>query len=346
MVYKEKCNVRCVVIEVIESCNNSCLHCYNYWLANRGSSAGSRRLTRSRINKLVKKVKKDASILQVALSGGEPLLHEELPEICRDLANEGLGSVVVTNGILLNESLIKRFPEETIYEVTLFSSDSYLHNLIAGNHVFDRVLEGMALLDSHKKGFVLACVITKLNAQDVFQTIELGLALGARAVLFNRVNLCRRILPLTGKLVPSISMLRESLDSAERAAVKYGINVSISVPIPPCLAEPDDYPNLNFGWCPRGDYENAYYAIGADGLLRPCNHSSAVLGDLSSQNFIDIIVSREARDFWEAEAVECMDCEHPLKNKCKGGCIAAADECYGSRDRRDPFVDLTLKAKS
>jgi radical SAM protein with 4Fe4S-binding SPASM domain len=341
--YKKKLDVRCVIIEAIENCNNSCLHCYNYWLGDRKGSAASRRLTRAQIKKLIIKIKKDSNIEQVALSGGEPLLHEELPEICCDIAEQGLGSIVVTNGILLSDSLIKRFPEDTIFEVTLFSSASHMHDRMAGNNAFDRVIEGMALLDKHKKGFVVACVITKLNASEVFQTVELGLALGARAILFNRVNLCKRTLPLADKLVPSKAMLLTSLHSADRAAEKYGITVSISVPIPPCLAEPDDYPHLRFGWCPRGDNENAYYTIGADGFLRPCNHSSAVLGDLSTHDFIDIVESKETRDFWNAEPSECRDCEHPLRDKCNGGCIAAADECYGSRNRRDPFVDLVEK---
>jgi radical SAM protein with 4Fe4S-binding SPASM domain len=111
----------------------------------------------------------------------------------------------------------------------------------------------------------------------------------------------------------------------------------VSVPIPPCVIDPADFTHLHFGWCPRGR-RGAYYTVGCTGLLRPCNHSSRVLGDLRRHSFAEIVSQPRTREFWRPVPPECLECDHPLKGSCLGGCPAAADECYGTRQRVDPFV--------
>lgn len=265
------------------------------------------------------------------------MLRNDLSDIVCDLTDDGLSSVIITNGTLLTKSRLKRFPAGTVFEVTLFSAEARLHNHIAGRRVFDRILKGLVHLEQCGGRFVLVVVITRLNAHDLTRTIELGIALGAEAVMLNRINLSRHTLSIASQISPTVSMLRESLQAADEASAKYGIGTAISVPIPPCLVDPREYSNLNFGWCPRGNKES-YYTIGWDGLLRPCNHSSVVLGDLRKQGFSEIVSRPETRKFWSPVADECQVCEHPLGHLCRGGCPAAADECFGSRDRMDPIV--------
>ena len=338
----KKCEITRVVVEVTEDCNNACVHCYNYWREKRAPLGALQELSRTCILDLIRKVKRDAPLSQVGLSGGEPTLREDLPDIVGDLADEGLSSVVITNGTLLFESYLRRFPEGSIFEITLFSADARLHNRIAGKPVFDQVVEGMVRIQKHRCRSALACVITKLNAHDVKRTIELGIALGVDAVLFNRINLSRCVLPMANKLVPSATMLRESLDAAEEAATKYEVLIAVSVPIPPCVVDPSAYPHLRFGWCPRGN-KDSYYTLGSTGLLRPCNHSSVILGDLRTQSFHDIVLGQKSKEFWAPVPNECLACEHPLKDQCRGGCPAAADECYNTRDRMDPIVQFANK---
>jgi radical SAM protein with 4Fe4S-binding SPASM domain len=273
------------------------------------------------------------------------MLRDDLAGIVCDLADEDLSPVIITNGTLLTESRLREFPEGSVFEVTLFGASPDLHNLIAGNSVFDDVLEGLLNLEKHKCRLVLVAVITRLNAHDIGRTIELGIALGATAVLLNRVNMSRHMLPVADRVVPSVSCMRRGLDAAQGAAVKYGIRIAISVPVPPCLIEPEDYPDLHFGWCPRGG-ENSYYTVGCEGFLRPCNHSSVVLGDLWMSGFGEIVSGQKAKQFWSAVPDECLECAHPLKDACAGGCPAAADECYGTPRRKDPFVEYACAAAS
>lgn len=331
---------RTLVVEVGERCNNACLHCYNFWRTG-GDVGGREVLPRDRLVGLIAKVRRESVLEQVALSGGEPLLRRDLEDIACDLDGLGLQVVVITNGTLLNRRRLQRFPTGTIFEITLFAADEALHDELAGRRAFARVIENIVLLRRHGHRFVLACVITRRNAEEVRRTIELGIALGAEGVLLNRLNLSRRVFVQAPELVPTATQLRSSLREASALATTYGIPIGVSVPVPPCVADPGHYPGLHFGWCPRGG-PDSYYTLGATGLVRPCNHSSTILGDLRQQDFADIVGRPSPRSDWSAMPQECLECTHPLKEQCRGGCPAAAEECYVELGRRDPFVALSL----
>ena len=329
-----------IVVEVTEACQHSCLHCYNYWREERGPVRSGDTLTRSGIREIVRKVKRDAPIKEVGLSGGEPLLRDDLPEIVGDLVDEGLGVVVITNGFLLTDRRVARFPEGTIFETTLFSTDARLHDRIAGRSgAFRKVLAGAVCIQRHRCRLAVAVVVNRLNAHDVGRTMELGIALGADAILFNRINLGRLTLPVADQLVPTVSQMKEALEAAQTVVRNYKAMVGVSVPIPPCVVDPAPYNELHFGWCPRGG-EGAYYTISHNGLLRPCNHSSVVLGDLRSRGFLEIVNNKKTKQFWKPIPPKCLPCKHPLASLCRGGCPAASHECYGTRNRWDPIIDV------
>ena len=179
------------------------------------------------------------------------------------------------------------------------------------------------------------------RAKEVGPTIDLAIAIGADAVLLNRVNLARNTIGRARELVPEAALLGEALGQAEDRAARHGVAVSVSVPVPPCVVDPRPYRHLHFGFCPRGGPES-YYTVGWNGRVRPCNHSSVILGDLGRSGFAEIVSGRKAREFWRLVPPQCSQCEHPWKDRCRGGCPAAADECTGRRDRMDPFVPLAL----
>jgi MoaA/NifB/PqqE/SkfB family radical SAM enzyme len=336
-----KLSQRCIVIELTGSCNNACKHCYNFW---RGEGHAPPRTANASLSgkdilALVKRVKEETALESVALSGGEPLLHPDFPLILGGILDMGLQPVVITNGVLLTDSLLERLPKEIHYEITLLGHNAAMHNKLAGNDVFDTVIHNMASVDRHGSYLTLAFVATKLNALDIHHTVELGLALGAIAVMYNRVNLSRKMQTYAYEYVPPAAMLQESLGLLQDTVKKYGLQAACSVPIPPCVVDISQYPDIQFGFCPRGD-ENAYYTIGCDGLLRPCNHSSLVLGDLRLQGFAEILAGKKCTSFWNKIPTVCKNCTNALKERCRGGCTAAAKEFYGSQYRIDPFCEF------
>ena len=253
-----------------------------------------------------------------------------------------LGVVVITNGSLLSGSRLKHFPKGCTFEVTLFGADADLHDSHAGRRVFKKLIGNLGRLNTHDYGFALALVITSLNAHDVARTIKLGIALGAEAVLLNRINVSNKVYLNEKRLIPTIAQLDAALDQANELAAEYGIPISISVPIPACLIDTKKYGKLHFGWCPRGG-DQAYYTISCEGYLRPCNHSSVVLGDLKRESFRHIVGKQTTKAFWTLIPRECRECTHPLRAECLGGCPAAAHECYGTTEKPDPFIEMAVQ---
>ncbi len=332
-------NVRNLVLEVTGRCNHACTHCYNPWRAEAVRPAAAPLLSRDEWSSAILAACEDAPISQVAVSGGEPLLRPDTPDIAADLQQLGLNVVVITNGARLTEACLRRFPAGCTFETTLFSDQAALHDQLAGRPSFARVLWNLARLRRYGHHLVVVCVVTRQNAHVVGRVIRLGVALGAQAVMLNRVNVTRRLYREAADLVPTSAQLRACLHEANEAAALYGVTVPVSVPVPPCVVDPTPFRNLHFGWCPRGG-PDAYYAYGASGDIRPCNHSTRVLGNVKVHRLRDVADGERARAFWGAAPVECADCDHPLKDKCLGGCLAAADECFGTPARRDPYVEL------
>ncbi|HTN48970.1 MAG TPA: radical SAM protein [Burkholderiaceae bacterium] len=336
---------RTVVLELTEQCPHQCRHCYNYWRNDRAKTVTPETLSRREIRALVQRIKQATALEQVALSGGEPLLRSDLPGILQDLLAEGVTPVVITSGALLTPTRVKRLPPETVLEVTLFGADAELHDQIVGRKgTLKRVIEGVARARSHGCGLVVSVVVSALNVHEVGRALELGIALGAEGFLLNRMNLTPQTMR-AGGLVMSQDQLEQMLASAEAAAQQYDAAISVSVPIPACLVNPARFPHLHFGWCPRGG-KDAYYTVSHDGKLRPCNHSSRVLGDLRLQPFAELTEGATARAFWAPHPAECVDCEHPMRDLCRGGCPAASDECYGTRVRWDPVIELACSAQA
>lgn len=329
-----------VVLEVTEACPNACLHCYNYWREDRAPVRSPETLDRKQIRALVRKVKADAPLKQIGISGGEPLLRADLPAIVNDLMEEDLGVMVITSGATLTPARISKFPKETAFEMTLFSTGAGLHDYIAGRAgAFDRTIEGAMAVSGYGCRLAVTAVVNRLNAGETGYVYRMAVGLGANAFLFNRVNFTRFTLPRAEELAPTPEQLREALDATEEFATKYGVHVSAAVPIPPCVVDTTRYQRISFGWCGRGN-EDSYYTIGYNGLLRPCNHSSRILGDLKTQTFAEIVKGRKAKSFWAPVPKACRECTYPGGEACRGGCPAASDECYGTRERWDPVVDL------
>jgi pyrroloquinoline quinone biosynthesis protein E len=333
--------IKQLVLEVTEACPHSCLHCYNYWREKRAPVSSPDALTQKEIRSLIRRIKGETTLQHVGISGGEPLLRPDLAEIVADLMEEGLEVVIISSGALLTPARAAQYPKQTAFEITLFSAEAALHDRIAGRTgAFQRVLEGAACLWARGCRMAASVVVNRLNAHQVRDALELGVALGASTFLLNRMNLSRATFPMAGELMPRPVQLKEMLDSAEEFAIRYRVTIAVAVPIPPCIVDLTPYHHLLFGWCPRGKAENVYYTVSHNGFLRPWNHSSVILGDLRKESLASLVNGRKAAAFWAPVPAACRRCKYPGHELCRGGCPAASDECYGTRKRWDPIVDL------
>lgn len=326
------------ILELTQRCNNQCLYCYNPWRSkNHNYPAGETSTTEAK--NIITKLQEESEVKSIGLSGGEPFLRPDLPEIVSFIRERNINPVIITNGTLLTEENVHATHDAASYEIPLLSYKKAVHNHLVQRDVFDSVIEGISNVTKNGGNFIAAFVATKLNSPDLFKTMQLAIALGAVGIMYNRMNLSANNIQYADQLLPTLPMIRKNLEELEEIASKYEIPVASSVPIPPCLVDVQKYGKIKFSWCPRGG-EGSYYTVDSSGNLKICNHSSVILGDYKTKRLCDLMKHPYVTEFKETLPKECVDCEHELKNICLGGCRAASEVCYGSLKSVDPIVKL------
>lgn len=325
-----------LIFEITARCNHACLHCYNTWRAPGQELPGE--LDTAQTLALLNKALDETHCQHVTLTGGEPLLREDLPQVLDLLDKRGVMTTIISNGRLLTENAVVDLLERGVglFELPLLSHQRQTHDQLSGSPgAFDAALAAMARIRYHGGQFVAVFVATRHNLADLYGAIKLAFAFGARGLMLNRFNPGGRGSAQLEQLLPSAEQVRELLAVANAAAEEFNFPISCSIPIQPCLVDVSRYPRLNFGFCAAGT-ERAYYTLDPVGNLRPCNHTATVLGSLLDEPFADLVAPQRIAPFVAAVPDFCAPCT--LREECQGGCKAAAEVCYGSLSAEEPFL--------
>ena len=324
------------VVELTTRCNHDCLHCYNCWKQPIGYPVEE--LSTADTLAMLDKLIDETGAKLITLSGGEPLLRKDVLEIIDHLHARGTQLNLICNGSLLSEETIDRIGLDAIsvWELPLLSVERDIHDRLSGlPGAFDKSTEAMADLKLRRQVVVGVFVATLLNLDTWTETLELAVALGLDGVMFNRFNPGGRGLDNLALLQAPPERVQQALDEADRLCGEYGIPVSCSIAMPPCLFDTERYEHLTFGFCAAGT-ERAYYAVDPLGNLSPCNHSPTILGNIREDTFKDIVARPALKAFMEARPALCAGCR--LERECQGGCKAAGEVATGSPADPDPFL--------
>ncbi|MDD1706408.1 MAG: radical SAM protein, partial [Methanoregulaceae archaeon] len=132
-------------IEITARCNNRCRHCYI------NLPAGDRRaedaeLTAGEIVHIAEQAK-NLGALWCLITGGEPLLRKDFPEIYQQIRNMGILTSVFTNACLITEEhieLFREYPPRDI-EVTVYGATKETYERVTRRkgsyHAFRRGLD-------------------------------------------------------------------------------------------------------------------------------------------------------------------------------------------------------------
>jgi radical SAM protein with 4Fe4S-binding SPASM domain len=345
--------LRTLIFEVTQRCNHTCLHCYNVWHPHtqaRLPTYPHGELDTARTLALLNKALDETCCYHVTLTGGEPLLREDLPDILDLLREREVMTTVISNGRLLTESAVVDLLDRGVglFELPLLSHRREVHDQLSGSPgSFDAVLAAVAHVRYYggrlgiRGRFVAVFVATRLNLPGLYETIKLAFAFGSRGMMLNRFNPGGRGRAYLDELLPTADEMNRALEVANAAAAEFDFPISCSIAMQPCLIDHRAYPNLSFGFCAAGT-ERAYYTLDPLGNLRPCNHTPTLLGNLLEEPFADLIAPQRMAEFVEAVPPFCDPCA--LRDVCQGGCKAAAQVCYGSLTAEEPFLRLNHAA--
>lgn len=336
------------VFEVTQRCNHECLHCYNAWKNGRPYPMGE--LATAPTLAMLGAMLEQTGARLVTLSGGEPFLRADIFEIVDFLASRGAGVNMISNGSLITPEGIERLKGKiSIWELPLLSVERAIHDRMSGRAgAFDDVTMAVAELKAARQRVVCVFVATKLNLPTWKETAELAVALGADGIMFNRFNPGGTGGRNVELLQASPAELTAAMDIAEAVSEEYKLPISCSIAMPPCLFDTGKYKRLTFGFCAAGT-ERAYYTLDPLGNVRPCNHSTTILGNIrkdakptdakpqAGEGLFRRMAEGEAMGrFKEARPAFCAGCK--LELQCQGGCKAAAEACFGDVAACDPFL--------
>ena len=146
---KERRAVMSFDLEITARCNHNCGHCYINLPAN-DQEARAKELTVQEIGEIADQAVALGAIW-VLISGGEPFLRPDFPDIYMTLKRKGLLVSVFTNATLLQEdhiALFKKYPPRDI-EVTVYGASPETYDRVtrrpgafaAFTHGLNRLLE-------------------------------------------------------------------------------------------------------------------------------------------------------------------------------------------------------------
>ena len=163
---KEKRVLLSMVMDLTARCNNDCVHCYINRSAQDRQARG-KELTLDEI-KAVTAQALDLGVLWVLLSGGEPLLRPDFPDIYTHIKTRGIFVSVFTNASLVTDEhirLFKKYPPREI-EVSVYGTSSEIHKNVTRKNTFESTMTGIDRLVSADLPFTLKSTIIQANLPD------------------------------------------------------------------------------------------------------------------------------------------------------------------------------------
>ncbi len=166
--------------EFTARCNLSCVHC-------RGASTDEEvpgELTTIESKRFIDEIAEMGNPILI-LSGGEPLVREDVYEIAEYGTNKGLRVVLATNGTLLDENMVNRLIESGIQRisVSIDGSTAESHDKFRGSEgSFDQALKGIKIIKDAGLEFQINTTITKRNLSEIPSIYEFAQQIGAVAL--------------------------------------------------------------------------------------------------------------------------------------------------------------------
>lgn len=316
-----------------KKCNLNCIHCYR---ESRADVDTRNELTTQEGIKLISEIKK-AGFRMLILSGGEPLLREDIFEMTAAATKEGLVAVMGTNGTLLSEKVASELFRSGLKGVAISvdSLDRVCHDQFRGqNGAFDKAQEGIENALSAGLRVQINMTVTEKNHEEFEKMVLHYEKKGVHAVHpFFLVPTGRAASMEEDSLREAayFSMIRKILEMQKKTSLE--LKPTCAPQFMPMAHEMGILQRFTRG-CLAG---TAYCCILPEGQVNICPYLPVEAGNVRNEDFDRIWetskVFLKLRDFENYEG-ECGRCEH--MNIC-GGCRARAFYYSGNYMAEEPW---------
>lgn len=295
-------------VEITNKCNLRCFGCGNIFKKEKDI------LSLCEWKKIFDQIKPYAKIIR--LTGGEPTLHPDFFEILEVINKMDVSLNIFTNALWEDKvefvKKLKNFSNHISFLISFhgLSSDSF--SKFSGKgftaEVYDKIVENIKYAVHCGFEVSTSTVIGLNNHMELERLTNFLLGIGVKSLIFERY---------LGKDLPGISFSDEQLQLAVSELNRLrqsGYPVAIGNCIPHCFF------SSSFMGCSAGA---GFGTIDPWGNMRPCSHSTKILGNLLTEKIENIWNGNELKKWRRDIPKECGACAHSYV--CSGGCRANAE---------------------
>src|SRR5262245_36560850 len=284
----------------------------------------------------------DLGVLQLALTGGEPLVRKDVEDMTRAAAASGLYSTLVTAGTPFTTRRANALRSAGLdhVQISIQDSDPIESDRIAGTKSFAKKIDAARL--ARKLGFPLTInvVLHRRNLDRVEAIIALAEELGARRLELANTQYQGWAIVNRAALMPT----REQIEAGERAVARARERLGPRMDILWVL--PDYYEE--FPKPCMGGWGREAMVVTPNGDVLPCQAATTIPG-LEFDNVRD----QPLGEIWfESGAVEgfrgtdwmpeaCRSCPFERQEVDFGGCRCQALQLTGEAANADPVCHIS-----
>ena len=337
-------NLRLVAWETTRNCNLACVHCRAS--ATNGPYAGE--LSTRQAFTLLDQIAEVGRPI-IILTGGEPLLREDIFDIAKHGDNLGLRMVMAPNGTLITPETAEKMAAAGIRRISasIDGATQEFHDQFRGvQGAFDAAIQGIEYVKAAGIEFQINTTITQTNLDQIPKILELAEKLGAVAHhIFLLVPTGR------GKYIVDQAIDAESYERTlnwfydQREKTSLQLKATCAPHYYRILRQRArsegrtiSFESHGLDAVTRGCLAGTGFCfISHTGIVQPCGYTDVPCGDITKETFGQVWkhapVFRKLRDFKQLEG-KCGGCEY--RAVC-GGCRARAFEASGNYMAEEPL---------
>jgi AdoMet-dependent heme synthase len=321
-------------------CNLKCLQCYH---PNHVQAQNQMKLeeVKEMLDDLRDTAKRWSMIPRISISGGEPLLREDLPKILDYTNRNEIITAILTNGTLLTSQKAEEIYDAGVRRIQIsIDGKRETHNKIRGkSFAYDKSLEGITNASAAGIDVTVSMTLMKSNQYDFEEVIKAAIKTGAKKVGF-KTYVPDKALGMNDPEYINAEGALLAFKEAGRLIEKYSNNITVltsdvlwkiiepSNLVKEIAMKEDKY----LTGCSAG-----YRALSvlSDGTVYPCRRLPIPIGNIK-EGIVNLIVNnnimQELRDLGKMERnAQCNKVSH-----CRG-CRAVAYAVTGDFMAKDPM---------
>lgn len=310
-----------IYLEITSKCNLHCNYCYN------DSQINGSQLALDKIKNLMQ-YSVSVGVNNMAISGGEPLLHPDIISIIEYAANINMHLYIITNGSMLNKDFFDKIKPYMCYLSFQFTFDGYTastHAKSRGENNYTKIKQCISYLISngYSEHIFLRYNITAYNFSEVYSFLEYCHKIHCKTVslsfILNQGRANEEILTTDNQENKVKALVEKAQLEFPELVIKFSDKPVITCPY--ALVRP----NQRLTFLPR---------IDSKGNVYPCQvevNPDYIVGNIYEDSLFDIMYSEKFNKYItyvtrkEERNKKCRNCT--ISKLCGGGCVAMKTCC-------------------